>query len=563
VDSYELVTEQECTLVVPPTVHPQIYHKLTRNPHIKVTRTPVGGMFRSISGKRLRYRLGEEDISLTLECSNLHNDDQRSLNEIEALGVPVFVYSNVPGSLQFSAPLMRGITAAPDTGTYSCTIGVNTTVYMPKGDAAHTAYLEETDVSDEAVLNNALQYSPSAVSSTLSHEMPLGRGLMIYKVAENIVQNSGFADDGTDIYNWTLDGTGADPVDRMIEDGWMGVRALQAWGSTSWESANMRSDVSSGDDVAISFGWRGDGDLLCEENSSGAWQTVTTVADGGGYYRGTFSIGVGTNFNIKFSLSTGTYAEVCAPQVIAKSGSDRKFYHPYLEGWGDRAKGHIDSCSLKYDVSVGANVYRGPSGSDSALCVSGFVQPYVRSGHICATHKLFSLYNSLTGKELELHIASAAGDLQLTLRSNSTDVAAVNVPGYGIGDTLFIAYGVGWINGSPNHFIYAAVVDDSPTVRSDLSGSGTNFYTIYDEFYIGTSHSETLGADSAFQDVNIWSGEMNDISDYVEYMARPKNLRVHKEVCGRLFYLNSNLSPVPWQRDRVSGTISCTQKEAL
>jgi hypothetical protein len=302
---------------------------------VRRKRTPAISEFQGSNNEKELYDIGERLEDLSLVCDYFHEEDAKFLEELALRNLEAYIYSGVPGSILQSCPLTRGVRGDPQDGTYTGTLAEGTTVYWPSGDTSSETFLEETDFETYPILANGLQYH-SGLHSTLSHELPLGRGVAILSKAKNQIKNSGFADDGTDVYNWTLTGAGGiGGINRLNVNGWMGVRELQIWGTNVWQATAFDGSVVQGKNVAISFGWRTDGELEVEfdSNDGGGWGTHIVLDKGMGYYHGIIAVpALAGNIDIRFSVKSGTLSGICAPQINLNASVDTDFYYAYLEG---------------------------------------------------------------------------------------------------------------------------------------------------------------------------------------------------------------------------------------
>jgi len=124
---------------------------------------------------------------------------------------------------------------------------------------------------------------------------------------------------------------------------------------------------------------------------------------------------------------------------------------------------------------------------------------------------------------------------------------------------------VGWESDTKTHGIYARVLGES-TTYSATDTTGTNFYTSYDELYIGTDHDGLAGANAIFQDVNVWAGTISPccaIEDYVEFMADEDNIKEHMVTAGRQYYLHPTFVPSPYMVDKFDATIEAIQLKGV
>ena len=572
-DKYTQQTALECNVVTSPSDRPVLCQRLSRRPHIQVDNKPAEEKFVTSNNRIETYKMGDDLRDLNLSVKKLAEADKKFLDEVKARNLEAYIYSGVPGSLFHHVPLIRGLGADPSDAVYAGTVASkDTTVYFPKGDASSLVWLEETDFANNPILANGVIHH-TAGGSVTTKDMPLGRGVAILSETKNAIKNSLFADDGTDIYNWFT--TAGNGITRRDSIGWMGVPSLWIWGAEVWNSDTF--DISSlvdGDNIAISFGWRTDGAarvrIFYTNGIHNASENIV-IEEGCGYmqYKATIPAnigGVGGTCKIYLELISGTFVSICAPQAalgFTVSGGKAE-YPAFIGGLGDGVQGEITAQSMKVTGEWQAGMWRrvGTKVSDSFICVSGYVQPLAENYRISDGGRIFVFEDSRSDKETSCYLFSSGADLKIFTRSDGVVYDDVIITGFSKGDVLFVALYVGWTDGAVHMGCKVRIVGGTTTFTAEDTTTNDKF-TLYDTLWIGCSENENLQADAIFQDVNVWAGTEQMISDQVAYMANTDNLMEHRETLGRLYKLYPNLSPSPWERGRYDGPIFCENVEAL
>ena len=573
-EKYEKSSSLKSNVTTSPSNSPVLSRRLSQNPLIAFKREQPDSTFQRSNREKEIYRLGKKLIDMGLSCQYLNKEDKLFLEELNDRNLEAYIYSAIPGSLHQHCPLVRSIKGDPADATYACVVTDYTTVFFPKADAANQVYFEELDIENFPALSNGIIYS-SLTDSGNSKELPLGRGTAILSAAKNWLRNSLFEDYATAIIYWTLSGYGGSDTDRKRDEGWMGVPSL--WLSSTgenWSSSLVDiSGTAAGDSIAFSFGWRTDGNLrvkLSFYDGATYHYEYVNVDKGSGYYQGTFDIpvgygGIGDSLDLDFYLTSGTYGEFCAPQVVlgytTYNGCEM---YPVFIGNNDISGvyGQITSMSLRYEGDWTASMWRSAGDfGDSVLCVSGFVQPMVTELLMTAPRKLFSLVNQ-SGKELECHLRTSGGALYMILICDGVTYGTTAVPNFEYGDTIFVALLTGWKNGTSVKKLIMRVVGDTTSYIAE-DNTATDLFSFFQTLFIGTNESGTQGADCLFQDINIWSGTEDMVDDMVAYMADPDNLEEHMDTIGRKYRINPSLNPDRFNDNVFNGTLECENTKVL
>jgi len=127
---------------------------------------------------------------------------------------------------------------------------------------------------------------------------------------------------------------------------------------------------------------------------------------------------------------------------------------------------------------------------------------------------------------------------------------------------LFIALYVGWDGGTYTLGAKVRIVGGSTTYTIADTTSNDKF-VLFDTLWIGTDEDENFQSNCIHSDWNVWAGNLAQATTQVAYMADEANLMEHRETLGRKYLLHSNMSPSPWNRQRLSGAIECENVEAL
>ena len=566
-DLYAGQTELKCNVVTSPAVRPQMFRQLSRRPHIQETVTENEATFEQSGGTLERFNLGDGRHDLSLSVKNLTEADVQFLHELKRRARSAYIYSSVPGSILHYIPLRAGVGGDPTDAVYTGTLAADTTVYVPRLDVGTRWYLEEVDYTSPVTLD-AVEYNPAgadaATDDTRETSLPLGRGIMLIGEYENVIENSLFVDNNTLIHNWTFSGTGTG-INRKVDVGWMGVPSLQIWGTTdNWLSHTVTlTGAAVGDKIAVSYGWKSDAECLV-----GVWLDNGTPVStgsyahvgGSGYEHQVVTIPSGyaaCNVVLKFSLNSGTFGEFCAPQVCHGGGAYNIEYVPvFIAGEGDGIQGAITATQLK------ATGQYQPIFDNQLLIATTYFAPMwpEDSPSDSANRKrVLTLHNSITSKEVSLHLGYDGSVMKAYVRYDGSPVASVEIVGMFQGQILACALYVGRISTTMTVGCRIRIVGGS-TSYSASHASGTS---IFDELYIGVSEGGTNWADAVLSDAVIWVGDDDMITDSVAYMADKNNLMEHRETYGRRYFLYPSFSPSPWNRGRYDGTINCVQEKTL
>jgi len=570
-DKYSQDSELQCNVTTSPSDRPVLSRRLSRRPKIKEKPKNKAVVFQSSNNEKTFYHMGERLVDLSLSGKYFHEDDKKFLDELEERNSEAYVYSSVPGSLFQHCPLTRGVKGDPSDGTYVGTVSTGTVVYLPHVDTSSQVYLEETDFENNPVLADGIIYK-SSLNDHISKDLPLGRGVAILSKSTNYIKNSLFAHDSSSVYNWAL--SSGTPMPRINADGWMGVPALELWGTEVWSSSAVDiSSLSDGDNFAVSFGWRTDGTMdirLTFFNGGSSISKAITKLKGSGYcnYKATVPPGyggAGADVKMLVSLTTGIRGSFCAPQIVLDiSGlTGRKEYPVFIGASGNNKIGSITAQTLKYTGNWQAGVYRIGGTADAMIIVSGYIQPMLSvTSNINEAKYVYTLVDSYSGKYSSVYLYYSGALLTAYLYSDGVLYSGTTITSYNPGDTIFMALYVGWTSGTYTLGFKTRVVGGDTTYSAEDNTSADKF-VIYDTLYVGSAKDGTMGADSIFQDVNVWSGTEAMVAAQVKYMADPANLMEHREVLGRKYRISANLSPNPYNRRRYDGTISCENTKVL
>lgn len=559
-DRYTGQTELKCNIVTSPSVRPQLFHELSRRPHIIESNQPTEQTFEPSDGSLETYRLGETKRHLSLSIKNLTAADKQFLDEIDRRHSKAYIYSSVPGSVLHNIPLLTGIGGDPSNAVYTGTLALGTTVYIPQSDTASNWYLEKVDYTLPVLVDQVRECLAELGCPTLSVEMPYGAGVMVLDPAKNWLQNTLF----TASANWNISAGAI--ADRLLASGWMGTPAYWLWGTTVYIYSDTvtLTAINDGDILALSGGWKADGTIRVRVHfaTGGAGTDVDyTYSDGQGYADEQVTVpagGGGNAVHVEYQLTAGNYGEFCAPQLIVQVGAAYPRSCPvFIGSSGSGTQGEVTATSIKATGDYAPGLY----GGDALLIASCMCAPVFTVTAAVIGKRIMTLNNSRNVHNIEIYWEYAAGAMYVYLYQTGAKRDEVEITDYAPGKIYRVMLYGGFISGSWEMGVKIKAVGGTITYEADYSAAGQD--CIFNELYIGTDEASANGGDCVFSDVQVWTGTETMLDRALANLTVVDNLTEHREVHGRRYYISSDLSPSPWERGHYDGTITCTQEKVL
>jgi hypothetical protein len=331
------------------------------------------------------------------------------------------------------------------------------------------------------------------------------------------------------------------------------------WGtSNDWVSDSVTA--AAGKHFLVSFGWRTDGEIQVKLNYTGGTpDQLMTVGPGAGYFTGNYTSPASTtDVAFEWGLNSGTYGELCAPQILTIGSMVTSLNSPigaFLGASGDGKTAEISTATDAYvDVDMEAHY-------DSMLAVSGYVRPSTRLGsHTEGSFGLAALQNRNSGKSLAAELSVDSGTLKLRLKRNGSYVDSTAFTDSG--DVLaFCLYG-GGTSGSRNIGCRLRAVDGDTTYTAE-SSSG-EILQVWNRLRIGRTEAANSQVNGLAGGYYAHSIEYADLDTHIEELANSDSIDIYRNTAGRLYRVaNIGLQPHQFHRGYYAGTISFEQVEAI
>ena len=553
-DKYTQRTQVTCDIVTEVNTRPRLFHRLNRRPIPTVKETANETDLELASGNIETYRLGEDAQSITLALKKINKEGRMFLRELRRRGMRVYVYPYLSGALQGYYPLLKGVGGDPSDATFTGEIEDDTTVYIPRADAGFGWYLEEYDYDDGAFLSSI------PTSTGVSSELSLGRGVVLLRPRENSVENSLFGDVTSGVpANWSYtEGASPPTTAGVITDGWMGVPAL--W--TSDRHFQWRSDVMTcppaGTFMALSYGWRCDGIIQVTVDFVGAGSEDFTHTEGSGYEHQTVEVPVGaTGVRLCIDLQPGdaTYGEFTAPQLIKSDAADIRYYPAFMGSSGTDTTGEITDTELTATGHFGADV-------DTAVMVSGVIAPLFPEDKDDRARPLFRLSNSNSGSTISCCVKEETADTKIAIYQDGVSKATASFT-HELGKEYAVVFIAGFVD-SGTYKMQAKIreIGSSTTVTAEATSSLVP-YIFFDTLEIGSENDSDNTANSVIQEIIVSACDYSDGDDAVEHLANSDAVDMGNMTRGKLYSIETELSPSAWERGYHDGKMTCKQVKVL
>lgn len=427
------------------------------------------------------YRMGPGETNGSLIIKSASREDAEIIEEMRLRGIPVYIYPRIEGSVRCLMPLVRGIGTDPVddiTVTQALTLAADTTLYMIEGDASTGYHLR-------AVAASSFNYMRGVAASNCEVTgFPAGHGYASMRPAKNFIPDSAFATWADAPYiagEWSFSGGVFDTTVGSKASPWHD--GLSMWLYTTASTLEAPTFVLNNVTTAasLSFFYRVSGTLQVTIDYGGGTTEVYTILSGSGYFNDvTSESGSFAAVNILFTLTTGEYAEIAAPQLIHIEGEECGQYRAVIMGSGNAVQGELTAASLKIESAIGFGMDVWPTqfvtaDIDGVVCVSGLFQSLATSIVMVNHSTIAFVDNTLAAAmgDFELRFGSHASAEKFILLAGGTVRDSVTVTGHRLGDVY------GWV-------LYSGY-------NANTGGIGAKMVRLRDGAeYTATSGAETL-----------------------------------------------------------------------
>jgi hypothetical protein len=571
-------TSVQCYIATSPSYRPQIHVGIE---HIgggnlacypNHSARPNASLIELADGSMDVYKLGDDRNDVSLELTSASDETMQVIEEIIRRGIPVCIYPRMEGSVQASLPLIRGIGIDSDTATatHTLTLATGTLLYLPHADSGRMVYMER-------VANGAypLMDGFPIVGDSGAVQCPLGRGLFIPSVAKNLLKNSNLGGVAyevplpTDGWRWTAGGTTWNTHAGVKASPWHDGYSYWTRSTSNYLVSNKFDLMASTDkQFNVSFCYRVSGTLTVQVYNSGgsALHGAITITSGTGRVQWPVPVISGstsTDCTLRFTLTSGEYAEIACPQLITASPDAIGEYPAYLGSETD-VQGEITASQLLLSGDFGmdtANYVGDGSTWDGYICASGYIQP----GYAVAYR------GNHTIAFLEQHLGATNGDVELRFRPGGDFYSLSLYTGGTLRASEIITTpkrgeAFAWV-------LYSGRVDGALSCGGMLvkMSTGTSYLVEYaggigfaNRLYVGCRSTAGYGSDSILSGVTVSS-----VSSLVNAKAIANRLGslsvadLFRRTAGRWYQLEQQTTPRRFDRRGWSGQLIGREVKAI
>ena len=547
-----------CYLMVPPSYRPQFFADMRHSGGGNLlcypahSTRPNASLIPLYNGGADVFSKGPNRHDMELDVTAASDDTQNVIEEIERRNLPVCVYPREEGSVQVSLPLQRGIGVDGQgmTVTHTLTFASGTIMYLPHFDAGRMVYMER--VADGAY---PLMDGFPIVGDSGAVQCPLGRGLFIPSVAKNLLKNTNLGSVAyaaplpSDGWRWTAGGTTWDTHAGVKASPWHDGYSYWTRSTNNYLSSNkFELAATTNKQFNVSFCYRVSGTLTVQVYDSGgsALHGTITITSGTGRVQWPVPVISGatsSDCTLRFTLTSGEYAEIACPQLITASPNAIGEYPAYL-GTDTAVQGEITASKLLVagDFGMDTAAYVGDGSTwDGYICVSGYVQPgYAVAYKADKTIAFLEQYLGATNGDVELRFRPAGSFYELALFTGGTRRAGVSI------DTPRRGEAFSWV-------LYTGRTDGalaSGGMMVNLS-SGASYSVSYaggigyaNRLYIGSRSTAGYGSDSILSGVTVSSvASIVNARAVASRLANASARYLFRRTAGRQYRLTSNVTP--------------------